>query len=715
MTLVRSADPIIRAISGSSVVIIDTETSSLHPWRDGKILAGIGVRPLGGPSFYLPFRHADSDNAPLSELEKLATALSGHTLLGHHIMFDLAVLWQEGVDLVDEGTLCTVVITRLVSEDEPSYKLKLLAKKYVDHTAGESEKELKRYMRTHRLTTYDQVPAEVILKYVLDDLLFPEGLYNEFFPKIEERGLAELLRLERTLTRELFHIERVGIRLDQKFIRSRLVTLESEVSSATSRCYDSVAELLRARWRVREGLDDRPRTELEIAVSLFKGAGKTFKLQSSHDIRKIFHGLGVTSNVKTAKGNESWDKNALAIVAAKHEDEIARGLADTVIKTRGLINVKNYYENFLELMDGTGILHGSLNQAGTKTGRFSSSEPNLQNIPKPDSLAGMGSVLAVVGRARGAPGLERLGEEIENSLLGEVRGAFVPRPGCFLLLADWSQIELRILAQYSQEPEWLRAFELGLDVHALAAYGAYGSRPLDETLAKWWRKLGKEINFGIVYGIGKKKLSKAIQRSEDETRDFIYSYKGRFSRIAQLIDDVEEMCRARMGSSGLGWVRDLWGRRRYLHEGIAYKAVNFIIQGSAADLMKDTLVRLCRVLQLYETRVINVIHDEFIFEVPYSEAKAVVSIIKSVMEHNDRITVPLRADLKFAPERWDLSASLDCLECGGHGKLYELNPEKLFDLLVAGKLPEHLDAITCSHCGGEGYSLKEVLGAQEPV
>ena len=183
MTLVNTADPIIRAISGSPVVVIDTETSSLHTWRDGKVLAGIGVRPLGGPSFYLPFRHADSDNAPLSELEKLSVALRGHTLMGHNIAFDLAVLWQEGVDLVDESTLCTVVITRLVSEDEPSYKLKRLAKKYLDDAAGESEKMLKQYMRTHKLATYDQVPAPVILPYALDDLRFPEGLYNEFFPR----------------------------------------------------------------------------------------------------------------------------------------------------------------------------------------------------------------------------------------------------------------------------------------------------------------------------------------------------------------------------------------------------------------------------------------------------------------------------------------------------------------------------------------------------
>ena len=715
MTLVRSADPIIRAISGSPVVIIDTETSSLRPWRDGKILAGIGVRPLGGPSFYLPLRHADSDNAPLSELEKLTVALRGHTLLGHNIAFDLAVLWQEGINLVNEDTLCTVVVTRLVSEDEPSYKLKILAKKYVDGTAGESEKELKQYMRSHKLVTYDQVPATVILKYVLDDLRFPEGLYNEFFPKIHERGLDELLQLERVLTRELFHIERVGIKLDRDFIESRLAALAPEVGAATSSCYESVGDLLRERWRSRSSLEEKPLQELEVAVDLFKTAAKTFKIQSSHDIRKVFHGLGVTSNVKTAKGNESWDKNALIVVAADHEDETARRLADAIIRTRSLINVKNYYDNFLELVDTGDVLHGSLNQAGAKTGRFSSSDPNLQNIPKPDSLTGMGSVLAVVGRARGASGLEELGEEVENSLLGEVRGAFVPRPGCFLLLADWSQIELRILAQYSKEPEWLRAFELGLDVHALAAYGAYGGRPSDPTLAKWWRKLGKEVNFGIVYGIGKKKLGKAIQRSEDEAKEFIYAYKGRFSRIARLIDNVEEMCRARTGAGGLGWVKDLWGRRRYLYEGIAYKAVNFIIQGSAADLMKDTLARLCVVLRPYETRVINVIHDEFIFEVPYLEAEEVVSLIKLEMERSDRVTVPLRADLKFAPERWDVAASLDCLECGGHGKLYELNPERLFDLLVAGKLPARLDETVCSACVGRGYSLREVLSAQEPV
>ena len=161
-----SVEPVCRALTGHRVIVLDTETSSLHPWRDGKILAGVGVKVLDGPSFYIPFRHADTDNVSLAELPVLAHALRGHTLAGHHLMFDLAVLWQEGIDLVDEDVLDTVTVTRLVSEDEPSYKLKLLAKKYVDGTAGETEKALKQYMRLHKLTTYDQVPASEILAYV---------------------------------------------------------------------------------------------------------------------------------------------------------------------------------------------------------------------------------------------------------------------------------------------------------------------------------------------------------------------------------------------------------------------------------------------------------------------------------------------------------------------------------------------------------------------
>jgi len=715
---VTSVEPVCRALTGHRVIVLDTETSSLHPWRDGKILAGVGVKVLDGPSFYIPFRHADTDNVSLAELPVLAHALRGHTLAGHHLMFDLAVLWQEGIDLVDEDVLDTVTVTRLVSEDEPSYKLKLLAKKYVDGTAGETEKALKQYMRLHKLTTYDQVPASEILAYVLDDLRFPEGLLVEFMPKLTERGLTELLELEKRVARELFHIERVGIKLDREFIESRLETLAVEISTSVASCYGSVADLLRARWRRRDLLEERSREELEVAVELFKTSDKTFKIQSAHDVRKVFHGLGVTSNVKTAKGGESWDKNALAAVAAEHEDETARGLANAIVRTRGLLNVRNYYDNFLELADCADVIHGSLNQAGTKTGRFSSSNPNLQNIPKPGSLSGMRSVLAVVLQARRATSLVLTPEpdEHESSLLGEVRGAFVPRPGCFLLLADWSQIELRILAQYSGEAEWLRAFELGLDVHALAAYGAYGGRPTDLALSEWWRKLGKEINFGIVYGIGKKKLGKSIRRTEDEADEFIRTYKHRFTRIAHLIDDVESKCRARTDARGLGWARDLWGRRRYLPDGIAYKAVNFIIQGSAADFMKDTLVRLCDVLLSYETRILNVIHDEFIFEVPYTETGLVLPLIKSTMETSDRLTVPLKADLKFAPTRWNLAVSLDCGTCGGHGKTYGLSSDELFQFLATNdRRLTSLVGTTCPDCVGVGYTTTEILDAQKSL
>ena len=148
MELVREAQPIVDAIADASTVVVDTETSSLFPFRDGKILAGVAVKPLGGESFYIPFRHKNGGrNAPMRELGVLVEALRGRELVFHNAKYDLAVLYQEGHDLAGEDVLDTIVLHRLVEEDEPSYALKSLAKKYVDKDAGKPELRLKKLMR----------------------------------------------------------------------------------------------------------------------------------------------------------------------------------------------------------------------------------------------------------------------------------------------------------------------------------------------------------------------------------------------------------------------------------------------------------------------------------------------------------------------------------------------------------------------------------------
>lgn len=780
MNLVLTADPIIEAIGDNPVVIIDTETSSLHPWRDGKILAGIGVKPLGGECFYLPFRHKNGGkNAKLSELQKLGPALKGKELVWHNAKFDLAVLWQDDLRLLDEDITDTVVLVRLVSEDEPSYELKRLAKKYIDPTSGESEKALKRLLKKAEWydvaadgeihLRYDMVPAEVIASpYVEDDLRFTEGLYLKAKPFIEKRGLEELLALEKELTKRLFFIEKYGFQLDKKYVTTERETINDMVTALEGDCYALARKALRKRAReLSTGglgkawllLSPKERaTELRNHTSdtrLFligleclgverRVGGRLipkgeFDVYSSHDVRKVFEALGVQSDVKTKKGASSWAKTALAVVD--------HPLADIVVKIRGAKNIRNYYKTFDELMDSSATIHCSLHQAGTRTGRLSCREPNLQNVPRFEAFTGaksgaIASMKRLKMRQEEAALKKRryavaeksqimfddevaaeILSEFEGALFGKVRGAFVPRPGCFLLSVDWQQIELRIFADYAKEDELLRTFGLGLDVHRMTALAAFGSLPdpkKNEQLYKWVRNMGKQIAFGLLYGMGIALLAIEIGRPKEEAQGFMDRYFVRFKHAKRWINEIHVECEEK------GFVVDLWGRRRYLPKKVVYKAVNFLVQGTAADLMKDAIVRVYDVLREYDTRLLVTIHDEIIFEVPYEETNTVIPLIIKEMETCDRIKAKLRCDAAWAPERWSQMyedkhtkmCDLKCEACSGKGQIASVpgvEGDKVQDMLLVAlyendmELLHSVEVHACLRCKGNGYDLSKIV------
>ncbi|KKL05405.1 hypothetical protein LCGC14_2606350, partial [marine sediment metagenome] len=340
MQLTTKAAPIVEALSNSDVAIVDTETSSLYPWRDGKILAGIGVKPLGGEMFYLPVRHKNGGKqASHKQLQLVCEALRGKTLVFHNPKFDLAVLWQDGIDLVDEEVLDTVVLVRLVAENEPSYELKRLAKKFVDATAGESQKALKALMKKMGWETYDQVPADMIADpYVTDDLRFTEGLYVKAWPFIKKRGLEELLELEKRLTKKLFHIERRGFQLDPEYVESEFETVSTLIDALEEEAYEYARKALKKKVRelgvnklTREYLKAGKKARIELLAEYDEDVKKlligltclneerkvsktkivlsgTFDIYSPHDVRKIFEGMGIRSDVMTEKGAPSWAK-----------------------------------------------------------------------------------------------------------------------------------------------------------------------------------------------------------------------------------------------------------------------------------------------------------------------------------------------------------------------------------------------------------------------
>ncbi len=739
--LVYEAKPVLDALGDNPVVIIDTETSSKYPHRDGKILAGVGVKPLGGPSFYMPVRHKDSQNASLRTMRGLMEELRGLTQIYHHPKFDLAVLFNDGVDFLDEDVLDTVVMTRLTYEDEVNYELKRLGKRFIKDDAGELEKELKRLMKERGWTSYDQIPAEMILAYVGEDLELTEGLFKLTTPLINKRGLAPLLKLEQRVTRTLFYMEQHGFLMDRDYIegpegrdgvrkggehKGILTMIESEKKEI----YRIAGRSLRKRLKELDPeLDEAERARTEAGLRLYKDSGNTFNHNSAPELKKVFNGLGVHSPVMTSGGKkkkqpqESWAKDALA--------KIDHPMADMIAKLRGMENIEHYYAGFMEMMDANDVIHCSIHQAGAKTGRCSCREPNFQNIPKFAGFSGGRGK----GGARSMQRLQRKGagddelvldeelsaefaSELEGELIGKVRGAFIPRPGCFLLICDWSQIELRILADYANALMMLRAFELGIDIHKLTAQAAYGALPKDapKSLYEWWRGMGKDLNFGLVFGMGVALLATKISRSKEEAQEFMDRFFATFPEVKDFIDNVPRVCmeqdrlrvHKRRWGKELGWVSNKWGRRRYLPEDIVYRAVNFLIQGTAADLLKDALARIHEAIHdKFKTKFLLTVHDEIIFEVPYEEAGTVIPVIMEQMGKSDKLRVEPLVDVDWSPTRWSEKVTLACKTCKGKGKVVDVDEDTLLDALYRRKekVLNAAQVTTCGSCGGDGYDL----------
>ncbi len=740
MQLVRTADPIIAACANATEVVVDTETSSLHPHRDGKILAGVGVKPVGSEEgFYLTVRHQNGGaNAPLEEVRKLDKALKDKRIIYHNAKYDLAVLWNDGLDLVDHDTADTVVTWRLISENEPSYKLKTLGRKYVFPEAGDLEKKLKAAMRKYGWVNYMEIPAELILPYVAEDLDLTEALYQKSWPVIEKRHLEEVFELEMLTTQSLFEMERIGFKVNTRMIGARHRSLTKRTGELGDEIYSIVHKSLLER-KGDELADDallcieEPSKKRKVNTGAME-----FSIVSHHDCKRVLRGMGLKSELITPKGAESWDKKALAL--------LDHPIAKMIVSWRELKNVLHFYESFIELKDADGAVHPSIKQAGTRTGRCACVQPNLQQIPKDNMGDTHAKIEMLAGRtadeeAEVEAGYRRLGRQRivdapqGDSELKRVREVFIPRDGYFLLLADWSQVELRVMADYAREMEWINAFKLGLDIHALAALGAYGALPDDASprQREWWRAMGKQINFGLIYGMGLKLLAVEIGDGLDTTRAkrFMNSYFARFSSVNRFRNQVVpnrlyDRMQGRCVSHNYvrctecteyverGWVANRWGRRRYLTMEEQYKSVNFLVQGTSADLMKDTINRLHEALLDTGIRMLITIHDELIFEVPYSDKPAITKHVKLIvdqMERCDKIKhVPLRTELKWSPKNWSHATSLSCDECSGHGLVYPLSEEEMFSDLANRDWTRlrKLEGQKCKECDGRGYRLGEV-------
>ncbi len=495
--------------------------------------------------------------------------------------YDVLVLERAGVTV--RGLVSdTMVASYVLDPGRRSHGLDLLALEFLgysmtsyDDLCGKGKQQL----------PYDVVPVECARDYSCEDADITWQLEARFRPQLEAQQIHELYRdVEVPLIGVLADIERAGIEIDRAWFAS-----------------------LKARF-ARE----RARVEVEIHTL----AGGEFNINSNPQLREVlFERLGLPITKRTSTG-PSTDVTVLQELAdAGHE------LPVLLMEYRELAKLESTYIDALPALVNphTGRLHTSFNQTVAATGRLSSSEPNLQNIP------------------------------IRRELGRDIRRGFIPRAGSLLLAADYSQIELRLLAHLSDDPAFVQAFRTGGDIHRQTAALIF-EVPVEDVTSEM-RARAKTINFATIYGQGPHALSRQLKIPHAEAKEFIERYFERFQRVRWYLDSMVEFARSH------GYVETIFRRRRYIPElrdrsfnirAFGERtAANSPIQGSAADLIKIAMIRIHGRLRAegHTARMLLQVHDELILEVPVSEIAAVSALVAHEMEHAAELSVPLVVDM----------------------------------------------------------------------
>jgi len=569
----------------------DTEATGLDPLADR--LVGVSFSTAEGEGAYVPVLGPEGETTFPAEAvrEVLGPALANVKSLkvAHNAKFDVAVLRTAGIEV--EGPLFdTMVASYLLDAGSRQHGLDALARDVLGYTTVPLVDLIGEKKRGAEQKALDEVPTADMAFYSAEDSEVAWRLYRVFEPQLREAGLADLFNdVEMPLVRVLERVERIGVALD----------------------LDLLAKLSRAFGRRLKKLESE----------IHEAAGREFNIDSPRQLETIlFDELGLKPIRKTKTGR-STDAATLAALAHRH------AVPAKVLEYRTLAKLKGTYVGALPQLVNpeTGRVHASFNQAVTATGRLSSSNPNLQNIPVRDE------------RGR------------------EIRAAFVPgRPRRDVLLtADYSQIELRLLAHFCQDPFLLDAFNRDLDIHAFVASEVFGVEQAEVTTEQ--RARAKAVNFSLIYGKTAYGLSRDLGISVGEATDFIEAYFARYTRVKEFM--VEVLTAAKTS----GHVTTILGRRRPT-PGIRHTdatrwtnaeraAFNTVLQGSAADLIKVAMNNIDRRLREEHrpSKMILQVHDELVFEVPKKAVKDEQAMIVDEMIGAIKLDVPMKVDVASGP------------------------------------------------------------------
>ena len=565
---------------------VDTETTSLDYMAARMVGISLAVEP--GEAAYIPFGH-DYLGAPnqLPErrvIELLRPLLEDPNIkkIGQNLKYDMSILAQHGINL--QGiSFDTMLESYVIDSVATRHDMDSLAEMYLGEktiafsdVAGKGANQL----------TFNQIALEQAAPYAAEDADITLRLHNTLWPKLQSEPslLGVFSNIELPLVPVLSRIERAGALVDDTLLFQQSHELGLRID-----------ELERDAWDL---------------------AGQEFNLASPKQLGDIlFNQLEIPVLKKTAKGAPSTKEEVLQELALDYP------LPKVLLEHRGLAKLKSTYTDKLPTMINrvTGRIHTSYHQSGTATGRLSSSDPNLQNIP------------------------------IRNAEGRRVRQAFIVPDGYKLIAADYSQIELRIMAHLSEDPNLLTAFANGLDIHSATAAEVF-STPLDRVTADQ-RRSAKAINFGLIYGMSAFGLAKQLNIGRKQAADYIDTYFDRYPGVLNYMNTV------RSSAAESGYVETWFGRRLYLPEinsrngmrrqAAERTAINAPMQGTAADIIKLAMIKVDQWLldSKLDSKMIMQVHDELILEVPENELEEVTTGLLSGMENAAELKVPLVVDI----------------------------------------------------------------------
>ncbi|MCL4457559.1 MAG: DNA polymerase I [Nitrospirae bacterium] len=554
----------------------DIEATGRNPISDS--IVGISLCVEKGSAYYVPVSHAHGPNVT-DALVILKETLEDESIpkVGHNLKYDILILRQEGIHV--KGILYdTMLASYLLNPNKPDHSLENVGLEYLMYKKRPFTEVL------GKLHSFAEVPLDEATQYAAEDAALSMELKNILFEKLKNEGLEDLyFNIEMPLIYILIDMEEEGVRINKERLEELSKELDRELGIIESRIY---------------------------AI-----AGESFNINSPKQLQKIlFEKLGLKPLKKTKTGY-STGMDVLEELSKTHE------LPMEILNYRTFYKLKTTYVDALpKLIDKkTGRVHTSFNQTVTATGRLSSSEPNLQNIP------------------------------IRGDWGTKVREVFTADEGCVLISADYSQIELRILAHMSDDEGLIDAFKKDIDIHTRTASELFGIAK--EAVTDDMRRVAKTVNFGVVYGISPFGLSEALSIPPKEAAAFIEQYFDKHPGVKQYMENTVKAAQQQ------GYVSTVMGRKRPTPEINSHNAnirqqaerlaINTPVQGTAADLIKIAMINIRNRLKEknLKTKMVLQIHDELLFEAPENEIEIAMGLIKHEMESAMTLSVPLRVDI----------------------------------------------------------------------